>query len=373
MRLDNNQKAFIALVKGGLWEEDVWLSQLGKVDFNEVYLMAREQSVIGLVAAGLEHVVDIPVPKDEVLAFVGTTLQIERQNKVMNAFVAELFSKMQKADVLSLLVKGQGIAQCYERPMWRTAGDVDLFLDTDNYERAKALLLPIASRIESEYDCLKHQGMTIGTISVELHGTLRSRLSKRIDKVIDSVQEDTFLNNHYRIWRNGDTAVLLPSVDNDVIFVFTHILHHFFIEGVGLRQVCDWCRLLWIYRTEINHKLLESRLKEMHLMSEWKSFGYLAVKILGLPIEAMPLYETLPKWKRKAEKVLSFIIETGSFGHKRNTANRKNVSFVQRKAQSLWRHTCDNIRQIEVFPVDAIRVWWRMMATGASEAIKGNG
>lgn len=59
MGLDKNQQTFFALVKAGLWEEDVQLAALGVTDFNEVYRIAEEQSVIGLVAAGIDHVVDV--------------------------------------------------------------------------------------------------------------------------------------------------------------------------------------------------------------------------------------------------------------------------------------------------------------------------
>ena len=41
-----------------------------------------------------------------------------------------------------------------------------------------------------------------------------------------------------------DVQVFLPAPDCDVVFLFTHILHHFFFEGIGLRQFCDLCRFL---------------------------------------------------------------------------------------------------------------------------------
>ena len=58
------QKAFLALVKAGLWEKEARLSQFGKVDYEKVMLLAEEQSVAGLVTAGLEHVTDEDATKD---------------------------------------------------------------------------------------------------------------------------------------------------------------------------------------------------------------------------------------------------------------------------------------------------------------------
>ena len=50
-------------------------------------------------------------------------------------------------------------------------------------------------------------------------------------------------------------------------------MQHLFLEGVGLRQICDWCRLLYTYRDSINHELLKSRIQRMGLMTEWNKDG----------------------------------------------------------------------------------------------------
>ena len=79
MKLNNNQQAFFDLVKAGLWEQEVRLSQLKDIDFASVQGIAEEQSVVGLVTAGLEHVSDVKVPQEILLQFIGNTLQIEQQ------------------------------------------------------------------------------------------------------------------------------------------------------------------------------------------------------------------------------------------------------------------------------------------------------
>jgi len=265
--IDNNKKAFLALVRAGLWKQEIELTQYKDIDYNEVYRLAEEQSVIGLVASGLEHVIDVRIPKDVALSFAGVALQLEQRNTAMNEFVSWLIEKLRKDDVHALLVKGQGIAQCYERPLWRASGDVDLLLSEGNYQRAKKYLMPLASSSEKEYTSFKHLSMMINGFEVELHGTLHTRLSKRVDGVIDEVQADVFYGGNVRSWQNGNTQVFLPGVNNDAIFLFTHILHHFYVDGIGLRQFCDWCRFLWTYRDKIDVNLLKKRLNKMGLTS----------------------------------------------------------------------------------------------------------
>ena len=324
--------------------------------------LAEEQSVVGLVTAGLERVADVKVPKEVVLQFVGSTLQIEQRNKAMNDYVGELIDLLRKEDIYAILVKGQGIAQCYERPLWRASGDVDLFLSDTNYDKAKGVLTPLAVRVESEYKSLRHLGMTMpGGYEVELHGTLHSRLSKRVDKVIDEAQRDVFYSGSVRSWLNGGTQVFLPSPNNDVIFVFTHLLHHFFIEGVGLRQICDWCRLLWTYRDTLDKKLLERRIRKAGLMTEWKAFAALAIDWLGMPAEAMPLYSSDKKWSHKAERIMAFVLESGNFGHNRQSETGK-IGSARLKTKDFIRHS-------RVFPLNSFKFFWYFLWNGIRLAI----
>ena len=366
MKLDINQQAFFELMRAGLWEKEALLDQYKKVDYDEVLRIADEQSIIGLVTAGIEHVQDVKIPQDVVLQFIGMSLQLEQQNKALNDFIVWLLETLRKKDVYTLLVKGQGIARCYERPLWRASGDVDLLLSDTNYEKAKKVLIPLADNVEQEYKTFKHIGMTMnGDYVVELHGTLHSRLSRKVDRVVDEVQKDVFCGGNVRSWYNNGTSVFLPSADNDVIFVFTHILHHFYLGGIGLRQICDWCRLLWTYRSKLDLRLLKSRIHGMGLMSEWKAFAALAVNFLGMPSEAMPFYDS--RFKVKGERILEFVLETGNFGHSRNRTVPGN--YLSRKTVSLWNKGKDFGRHAMIFPMDSIKFFWHFFWNGVELAI----
>ena len=370
MRLDANQQAFLALVRAGLWERSAQLSLYGEIDLEAVCRLAEEQAVLGLVTAGLEHVSDVVLPKEEVLVFVGGVLPLEQRNAEMNRFIGEIVEKMRETGIFAVLVKGQGVAQCYERPLWRACGDVDLLLGEDYY-KAIQFLSPLASKVEEENPYSRHLGMKIDPWLVELHGTLRGRLWKRIDMGIDEVQNVVFREGCVRSWKNGDTQVTLPGIDEDVVFIFAHIIQHYFKEGVGLRQICDWCRLLWTYRNELDLALLDKRLRRMGVMSEWKAFAALAVDCLGMPIEAMPFYSDTKIWRRKADRIVSFIFETGTFGHNRDYSYYTKYPYVVYKMISFWRHVKDLFRYFFIFPLDSMRRGWQMMITGISVVAQG--
>ncbi len=351
MWMNKNQEAFFALVRAGLWEKEVRLLPSDIIDFREVLRIAEEQSVVGLLAAGIDHVENSQVPQGDVLTIAGKALQIEQRNVAMNQFAAQLFSKLQSENINALLVKGQGLAQCYRRPLWRTAGDIDLLLDEDYYEKAKSLLIPLSDHVETEDIQAKHQGLTIKGFLVELHGRMPFTMSERVDRVVEDVLKDSLSNVGNRIWNNAGTEIYLPKVDNDVIIVFTHLLHHFFIEGVGLRQICDWCRLLWTYRNELDKDLLGIRLREMGLMSEWKVFGAMAVDSLGLPRYAMPFYDAA--FRMKGAIALKRVMKSGNFGHNNDLNYRARYTGKSYQLIAVWRRFWDFASLIPIFPVDA--------------------
>ena len=147
--------------------------------------------------------------------------------------------------------------------------------------------------------------------------------------------------------------------DDDVVFVFTDFLHHFFIEGVGLRQICDWCRLLWTYRGQIDKKLLESRLRKMGLMTEWKAFASLAVNTLGMPEETMPFYDA--RFRSKSEKVLSRVLKSGNFGHNNDLSYRAKYTGMKYKLVAMWRRFVDFASLVPMFPVDTPKFFFTYM------------
>lgn len=350
----NNLNAFLSLVRAGLWEDHFCLSLVGEIDFKEVYRLAEEQSVIGLVAAGLEYVKDRKVPTDDVLTFVGSTLLLEQRNNTMNEFAVWLIQRLREDGIYTLLVKGQGVAQYYERPLWRASGDIDLLLDEDNYVKAKKLLLPIAEHYDNEEIIAKHQALNIRGVEVELHGRLPFGLSRRVDKVVDLALENSLSDiRNSKVWRLNGVDINLPNVNDDIIVIFTHFLSHFFVEGVGLRQICDWCRLLWTYKDSIDINLLERRLHKAGLVSEWCSFASLAVNCLGMPVEAMPFYKDSRSYKGKAKLLLKRIIKTGNMGHNNDLSYRAKQSPFVSNVITFFRRFADFFEFSFIFPIDA--------------------
>lgn len=371
-------EAFFVLLRVGLWadSESADLGNQGfteSVDWEKVYQLAKEQSLIGIILAGIEQLKNanfqLDIDQELLLQWIGEVQMLEQQNKSMNIFIGVLIERMRDEGIYALLLKGQGIAQCYEKPLWRSCGDVDLFFSNDNYQKAKEYLITLASSSEPEYPTVKHLGMTIDSWVVELHGLLRCSLSPSINRELDKIKKETFCGGNVRSWQNGGTQVLQLGAENDAIYVFIHFLNHFYKGGVGLRQICDWSRLLWTYRSELNLQLLESRIRKMGLMTEWKTFGALAVEHLGMPTEAMPLYDS--RFKIKSERILEFVLETGNFGHNRDLSFYSKYPYLVRKLFAFGLRCKDIMRHAMIFPLDSMRFFPSIMYYGLRSTTHG--
>ena len=392
---------FFALLRAGLWEREVALlpyvqggaptgqkppapaephtpagqadspEQPGSLDTGAVYRIADEQAVVGLVAAGFDHVEDRTMSKAEVLSFLKKAVSLEGRNRSMNEFVASLMRRLEAEGIRALLVKGQGIGQCYERPLWRSAGDVDLLLDAENYARAKAFLPTIATKVEKEEASKKHFAMHFGNWEVELHGTLHNVFSQRSNDLFDGILDEMFRRESFRIWDNNGTDIPLPPADEDVIIIFSHIIQHFFSGGIGLRQLCDWCRLLHTFRDSLDRDLLKDRISAMGLMAEWKAFAAYAVDYLGITPDDMPMYDPSRRWSRKARRINRYILYKGNFGHNIDRSYYHKYPFLIRKAISLRINTQEFIAHLPIFPADATRIFFHRLIYGFSVAAHG--
>lgn len=146
-------------------------------------------------------------------------------------------------------------------------------------------------------------------------------------------------------------------------------MKHFFYGGIGLRQICDWCILIWKYNDRINIDLLRERLKIMGLRKEWEAFAFLAVNTLGMPEEKMPLYTSSNCAKRESDLILDIVFETGNFGANYDISYQRKYSFLIRKAISFWRHTTDSAKLFIAFPMNSIIAWRNNLIWGVKEVV----
>ncbi|MBR5399939.1 MAG: nucleotidyltransferase family protein [Bacteroidales bacterium] len=378
---DVNVRAFLALTAAGLLGSSrFWKGlQREEVDWEAVYQIAQEQKLVGLMASafdgcednGLGFEIQDVFDRQQSKAFAKKVYSIEQFNLKMNKFISLVIGKLESEGLHPVLLKGQGIAQAYRFSLRRNCGDVDLLLSAEDFEAARKILVPKASRVIGDNPKDPHIAMYLSGFILELHGSLQVFISRRQDAMLDDMMERMFSDGDFRVWDNEGTAVNLPSVNLDAVYVFCHILQHLFREGVGLRQVCDLCRLLYFYRDEIDRDLLQSRILEMKLQTEWKAFAALMADWLGMPVECIPMYDAAGKYSRKARRILSYILSSGNMGKNRDVSYKKKYPYLIKKLISMRLIFGKAVRLGRIFPRSVLKVSVKGLTAGVGDLAEG--
>lgn len=318
--MTTEQRAFFELVRAGLWGTTADASAFNdKTDWNGLYNRGRSQTLLGIMLDGIQTLPETLRPERSLyIRWCASVLQTEENNRKLNREAGNLFTLLRAHGVEPVLLKGQGTARNYLRPLHRQCGDIDIFIGDEYFELVNDLLRQEGcSNGETTY---KHSGFNWHGVSVENH---------RVPVKMNSPLSNRRLQRYIASWHGTDKAfrfdldgctVTVPPVEFDVFFLLLHAMNHLLHGGIGLRQVCDWACHLHYNRAVIDQKSLASQLQSLHLERAVRVFGALAVKYLGLPEEELPVRlqsgdEKLGDW------LLEDIWRNGNFGY--SNAGRK--------------------------------------------------
>ncbi|MBQ6254921.1 MAG: nucleotidyltransferase family protein [Bacteroidales bacterium] len=280
---------------------------------NLAWRLARMQATRGVVGqALLDSGVLSPEGEDAVSKRV---LEIVANNLKLEKALAKSVGALREAGIEPVLLKGQGVASCYPQPLIRECGDIDLYVGKENYRKAFEVLSALSGGLNEEEfkPKSKHSHVEIEGIPVEAH-QFSDALPPRYDRTYQEIS-DRCLSDGFVTLEFSGVPVRTPEPTFHAFFLFNHLWRHFFTEGVGFRQVCDWTMYLHVHKDSIDLNRLQDILESLDITTPWKVFGNIAVEVLGLPAEEMPFHE--PKMSRRIGKVVRMMLKEGNFGHER--------------------------------------------------------
>ena len=361
---------FFALLRAGLWNEvparDCFTSG---TDWEALYRLAAAQTVVPLVTDGINRLPRelLPAEPERLDPFIGSLMSTAKRNRRLDAFIPKLFTEI--GDIPAVLVKGQSLAVDYPDPERRQPGDIDLLVPPSSYEEAKAALLPKATGVEEEAAGILHQPLLFHSIEVEIHGSISTLLSRKLDGKLAALLEEQFDGRPHPEVTLGEARVPVPEAGFNAVYIFVHFLKHYWSGGVGLRQVIDWIIFVSVHKRDIHPVLLEIQLKDLGLLDLWKVFTGFAQEYLGCPMEKLPL-ATAPD-SRKNDRIWRYISRCGNFG-KNVDRTRGKESWLVRKVHSFWRLVlADRLRHFPVFPKESLRFFIGSFGYGLQRLAKG--
>ena len=217
---------------------------LKKVDWKELYAIAKKQCLVGVLFDGIkklpaEHV---GMKKELLLQWMAESQMLEKTNVRLNDAVIHVSEWFSKKGFRTCILKGQGNALMYPNPYSRTPGDIDIWVEGED----KRVISFVRSISPHEKACYHHiEFPSYKGVEVEVHYRPSFLLcfwhNRKLQKYYERVKEDQF---SHRVMLGEQGEIAIPTMEFNLIFQLTHIYAHLMNEGIGLRQLVDYYYVL---------------------------------------------------------------------------------------------------------------------------------
>lgn len=374
-----SQQQFLELLRSGLWghNADAELFMSG-VDWKEILEIARQQTVLVIVADGIETLPKELWPsKDMITKLTMVRVKTLQMHNRMNLTINQIVSALDERGIPSILLKGQGVARNYRKPESRSCGDIDLYVGEDNYEKACEVVNGLCHTGEESKPGIEsshHMHLSLNGIEVELHRkadyTPGKKLNAGLQNWTKANLDANFKTSRLESWDNCGTKICLPTIDFDAFFILHHAVRHMTVEGLGFRQVCDWMMFLHRNPDRLDMAALKHMLERFSMKAVWDEFYTLATDVLGLEADLIPLMES-PKASWKTDKLLENIFISGNFGHSdKNRKDESKTTYIKRKWRSFRFQSMRLLKLFRLFPEYAFSYWRNWISSSSRRAIR---
>ena len=243
----NDITAFFAFLKYCLGYKENMSRVIAGMNWHELYSFASKQALLGLCFEGIERLGEEypeelkrnPIGRELLMTWMGKAQQIRRQNMKVNAVAGKLFSMLREDGLRCCILKGQGNALMYPNPYSRTPGDIDVWINASR----ERIMEYAQKKFELGDDIrLQHLETSLDGVPVELHffpcsmnnPIYHARLQKWFRRNAD------LQCSHIVGLPDGAGDIAIPTTAFNVVYQLTHLYHHFFDEGIGMRQIIDY-------------------------------------------------------------------------------------------------------------------------------------
>ena len=371
----NDITAFFAFLKYCLGSKEDMSKVIAGMNWQELFSFASKQAILGLCFDGIERLGKEypeelrlnPIGRELLMAWMGKAQQIHRQNRKVNVVASKLYSMLREDGLRCCILKGQGNALMYPNPYSRTPGDIDVWVNASREEITEYAKKHFEIGEDIRYH---HLETSLDGVPVELHffpcimnnPVYNARLQKWFKR-----NADLQCSNIVSL-PDGIGEIAIPTAAFNVVYQLTHLYHHFFDEGIGMRQIIDYYYVVISdYLLVINDESLGIRdtlQKKLKHLGLWKFAGavmYVLHEALGLSEEKM----IVPMDEKRGKLLLAEILNGGNFGqHFTKYGHFTQQGMAKKYFLKIWR----NMHFVRYYPAEALcepifRTWhffWRL-------------
>ncbi|WP_437920467.1 nucleotidyltransferase family protein [Sphingobacterium sp. LRF_L2] len=304
--------AFFVLLRAGLWNRPIDALRyfpLETTAWEQLFTLAIQQTVEGLVFDGMQKLPkEYFPPRSLLLRWTVRIDAIERRSLWMNGILDEQACFFEENNIHAVLLKGQGLAQCYANPLRRVTGDVDWYFPnlTENrmlYKKLEQQGIKATKSAGFSYSFLWKNCET------ESHERLFDLHNPFIQKLLRRLEREEKLNKQFLALDKSKIILLSPQLT--FIQVNAHILKHLLAFGIGIRQLCDSARVCYTYSRVVDGENLRKRYKQLGILKWIDVLHALLVDYLGLEEQDLPFERDQ---NIRADWMMEEILVAGNFG-----------------------------------------------------------
>lgn len=308
---------FFELLQVALFERERLSRTPSEKEWEELFTISSEQAVVGITLAALDRMEckEMRPPTTILLEWIGVGEQIRDQNKLLNRRCGDVTKLFADAGFRSCILKGQGNALMYQVPELRMSGDIDIWVEgeKDKIEHFVKSKCPNAIDSEMHWDFPIYDDVT-----VEVHYKPRysntSKYERRLQKWFTEQSNEQFSNVIYL----ENSEICVPTVKFNAVQQLSHMMGHFFSEGIGFRQLIDYYYLLKKIREENVSDDFVSLFDHLGMLRFSSGIMWIEKEILGLNEQFL----ISPVSERIGKIILECVIDGGNFGQYRKGNGR---------------------------------------------------
>ena len=339
------------------------------MDWQKLYSFASKQAILGLCFDGIERLGKEypeemrlnPIGRELLMTWMGKAQQIHRQNMKVNAVAGKLFSMLREEGLRCCVLKGQGNALMFPNAYSRNPGDIDVWVNASREQ-----ITEYAKKHFKLGDDIRYQHIetSVDGVPVELHFfpcTMNNPIyNARLQKWFKRNADLQCLN--VVSLPDGIGEIAIPTTAFNVVYQLTHLYHHFFDEGIGMRQIIDYYYV--VSMLNVNCEMLTWLPKDLKHLGLWKfarAVMYVLHEALGLSKEKM----IVPMDEKRGKLLLAEILNGGNFGqYFTKYGHFTQQGMAKKYFLKIWR----NMHFVRYYPAEALsepifRTWhffWRM-------------
>lgn len=256
---------FFRLLRQALGGGDVTLSATD-AEWHSLHEIARQQSLLGVVYTAASRQ-KMPLPL--LLEWTAEAEDIHGQNELQYREASRLTKLFDEEGRQTAILKGQANARLYPDKYNRQTGDIDIWVEGGKKSvmallRKMGMMQDLSITEDDSHASVAYHHVHLPVnehgVTVEVHfrpspGNYNPLTTRRLQRWLEKEIQNTTLT---------EEGFYVPSMRFALVMQLAHIQRHFFGQGLGLRQVCDYYMLL-LNCNEEDRQVVKAQLRRLGL------------------------------------------------------------------------------------------------------------